>query len=157
MSERCKQGTLSSQLLIKIFPDIDGSFIVFRQKQNTSCSDHAVSKSSWRVTAKQIFHASFYLVCDETQSPWNIPRWLSLCAQELFCISDWIGLNKNAALGGNWLQTFAGVFSGQGKTWWNSFKIPQRTQNGWTWEYSSPIDLLFYPHIQVYPEPCNQR
>lgn len=59
-SESYKQCTLSSHLLIKMVPDIDGRFMVFRQKQNAFCiSGHAVTNSSERVTAIQLFHASF--------------------------------------------------------------------------------------------------
>lgn len=41
-----KQYTLSSHLLIKMFPDIDRRFMVFRQKQDTFyISGHAVTNS----------------------------------------------------------------------------------------------------------------
>lgn len=38
--------TFSRSLLIKMFPDFAGSFMVFRQKQNTCISDLAVTHSS---------------------------------------------------------------------------------------------------------------
>ena len=44
-----------------------------------------------------------------------------LCAQELFYITDGIGLDNNTELSRNWLPAFTGIFSGKGKTQWWEF------------------------------------